>query len=204
MLIQTFEKVFFRARRIQFKRIIVCALIFAALAHETLDPMTSAQVRREQLPRSEVVIPSGTELIVVTLRDLYSNTVLVGDAVYFKIDEDVLVNNRIVIAKGTFVEGFVTQAKLSKRFGRSGKLAIQVGSTSTVDEQTIKLRGENDKRGASRVGKTIALGVLVGAVLGPIGGIAGPSQYHGKNARLSAGTKFKVYTDGEKRVSATP
>lgn len=139
-----------------------------------------------------VEIPDGTELAVVTADTISSKTATEGDPLTFKMDEDLKINGVVVIAKGTFVKGYVSNAEKNGHFGKAGKLGIRVESTKTVDNQTIKLRASKGKEGDSKTGTTVALVVL----FGPLGFLK-----HGKNAEIKEGTKLKVFTDEAKTVN---
>jgi hypothetical protein len=141
----------------------------------------------------EITIPDGTEISVVTTEEITSKTAVEGDPLTFKVDEDVKINGRTVIAKGTLVKGVVSNAKKSGRLGKAGALSIRIESTMTVDDQKIRLRATKGNEGDDKTGTTVALVVL----FGPLGFLK-----KGKNAKIKEGTKIKAYTDEEKKVQA--
>lgn len=138
-----------------------------------------------------VVIPDGTEISAVTTDTISSKTAQEDDPITFKVDEDVVVDGSVVIAKGAILKGVVTNAKKSGFFGKGGQLNIRVESTETVDKQKIKVRAAKGKEGDNKTGTTVALVVL----FGPLGFLK-----KGKNAEIKEGTKVKVYTDETKTV----
>jgi len=138
-----------------------------------------------------IEIPDGTELSAVTTETISSKTATEGDPVVFKVDEDLKINDIVVIAKGTMVKGYVSNAEKNGHFGKAGKLGLRIESTQTVDKQTIKLRASKGKEGEGKTGTTVALVVL----FGPLGFLK-----HGKNAEIKEGTKIKVFTDETKTV----
>jgi hypothetical protein len=150
-----------------------------------------AGAKSPALEGNAIDIPDGTEISVVTTEMLSSKTATEGDAVTFKVDEDVVINGVVVIAKGSIVKGEVSEAKRSGHFGRGGKLNIRVTSTETVDHQKLKLRASKGKSGDEATGTTVALVVL----FGPIGFLK-----KGKNAEIKEGTKIKVFTDEAKTI----
>jgi len=148
----------------------------------------------QQTPASQtksVEIPDGTELSAVTTETITSKTATEGDPVVFKVDEDLKINDIVVIAKGTMVKGYVSNAEKNGHFGKAGKLGLRIESTQTVDKQTIKLRASKGREGEGKTGTTVALVVL----FGPLGFLK-----HGKNAEIKEGTKIKVFTDETKTV----
>ena len=138
-----------------------------------------------------VVIPDGTELIAVVTETLSSKTATEGDAITFKLEEDLVIDNSVVIAKGTLIKGTVSAAKKSGFFGRGGNLNVRIESTQTVDGQKLKLRASKGREGGDKTGTTVALVVL----FGPLGFLK-----KGKNAEIKEGTKVSVFTDEAKTV----
>src|SRR5207237_1639899 len=180
---------------LQFNRVaraLLCTILIVALAHLTLPNVFASQVGSEQSGSREVVVPKGTTFEVLTTNELFSSTMLEGDAVYFKVADDVVVDGAVVIAKGTTVEGVVAEAELGGNFGITGKLTIEVGSTTTVDGQTVRLNGSYSKRGKANLAAVGALSAVLG--------VLGPAMYHGKSAHIPSATKIKVSTASEKKV----
>ena len=171
-------------------RAIALSLIFILLAQSIALSFAAIKWSTEG-EGSEVVLPDGTEFIVKTTEDISSKTATEGDELVFKVAEDVKVGDHIVIAKDTLVKGVVASAKKSGMLGRGGNLGIRVESTTTVDNQKVKLRSSKGKEGDDKTGTTVALVVL----FGPLGFLK-----HGKNATIKAGTPVKVFTDEEKKV----
>ena len=149
-------------------------------------------IAAQPAPYKTVVIPDGTEISAVTTETISSKTAHEDDAITFKVDEDVVIDGMTVIAKGAIIKGVVTNSKKSGYFGRGGQLNVRVESTTTVDGQKLKVRAAKGKEGNDKTGTTVALVVL----FGPIGFLK-----KGKNAEIKEGTKIKVFTDEEKKVT---
>lgn len=139
----------------------------------------------------EIVVPDGTEFVVVTTEEITSKTATEGDPLAFKVLEDVALNGHVVIARDSLVKGVVASAKKSGMLGKGGSLSIRVESAMTVDDQKLKLRSSKGREGDDKTGTTVALTVL----FGPLGLLK-----HGKNAKIKPGTHITVYTDEEKKV----
>ena len=177
----------------------LCASIMALalFAQVSLSPVALAQQpvlpaqQPDVLPAVIVVIPDGTELTVITTDEIDSKTAVEGDPLSFKVDEDVLVNGTVVISKGALVKGIVSDSAKSGRMGKAGRLSIRVESTTTVDNQKLKLRAAKGKEGDDKTGTTVVLVVL----FGPLGFLK-----KGKNAKIKEGTRIKVFTDEEKSI----
>jgi hypothetical protein len=175
-------------------RFVALGLLVATFARFVTPPLVLASTVQETAVKpqaEEITIPDGTEIQVVTIEELSSKTSVENDPVDFKVDEDVSINGRVVIAKGTLVKGIVSEAEKSGRMGKSGKLNIRVESTTTVDGQKIKLRAAKSGTGGDKTGSVIALSLLVSPLF---------LLKRGKNAKVKAGTKLKVFTDEEKKV----
>jgi len=142
---------------------------------------------------NEVVLPDGTEFNVVTTEDISSKTAAEGDAVTFKVEEDVKINGKVLIAKDAIVKGTVSMVEQKGRMGKAGKLGIRIESTKTVDGQKLKLRASKGKEGEDKTTNVILLSVLLSPFF---------LLKHGKDAVIKAGTKLKVYTDQELKVQA--
>jgi hypothetical protein len=170
----------------------LCASIMALalFAQVSLSPVALAQ-QPDVPPAVVVVIPDGTELTVITTDEIDSKTAVEGDPLSFKVDEDVVVNGTVVIKKGALVKGIVSDSAKSGRMGKAGRLSIRVESTTTVDNQKLKLRAAKGKEGDDKTGTTVALVVL----FGPLGFLK-----KGKNAKIKEGTRIKVFTDEEKSI----
>lgn len=184
----------------RFPLIRACALsLLAAMLAPTLAPAAAlaataqdATAAAQDAPAAaEIVLPDGTELHVVTTEEISSKTAAEGDALTFKVEEDLSLNGKVVIAKGALVKGEVSNAKKSGRMGKAGALSIRVLSTETVDGQRVKLRASKGKEGDDKTGTTVALVVL----FGPLGFLK-----KGKDAKIKQGTRIKAYTDEEKKV----
>lgn len=175
---------------------ISCGLLIALLAQSVAPSLVLASgTRTISAPQGtkEITIPDGTEITVVTTEEISSKTATEGDPLTLKVDEDVTINNQVVIAKGALVKGEISAAKKSGRMGKAGTLSIRINSTTTVDDQKIKLRASKGKEGDDKTGTTVALVVL----FGPLGFLK-----KGKDAKIKEGTKIKAYTDEEKKVQA--
>lgn len=178
----------------RFPLIRACALsLLVAMLAPTLATAAALTTRAQDAPAAaaEVVLPDGTQLNVITTEEISSKTAAEGDALTFKVDEDIVVNGKVVIAKGTLVKGEVSNAKKSGRMGKAGALSIRVLSTEAVDGQKVKLRASKGKEGDDKTGTTVALVVL----FGPLGFLK-----KGKDAKIKEGTRIKAYTDEEKKV----
>jgi len=171
---------------------LAASMVLLALTAQTFGQQPSASLANSAMPQTkEIVLPDGTEFVVVTTEEITSKTATEGDPLTFKVLEDVKIDNQVVIAKDTLVKGVVSSAKKAGMMGKGGNLGIRIESTTTVDSQKLKLRSSKGREGSDKTGTTVALVVL----FGPLGFLK-----HGKNAKIKPGTQIKVYTDEEKKI----
>ncbi len=142
-----------------------------------------------RVPQDEIVVSEGTAVKVITTAEITSKKAKPNDPVGFTIDEDVMVNGQVVIRKGTEAIGSVVNAEKGGYMGKSGKLAIQVESTKTVDGQPLKLRAAKGKEGEDNQTSTMVLSFISPVFLFKKGG----------EAKVAPGTPITVYVAQEKR-----
>jgi hypothetical protein len=181
--------------KVQAARVISFALLIVVLATHSLPLAASIRHGKQEkvAQATEVVLPDGTEFTVVTTEDISSKTAAEGDAVTFKVEEDVKINGRVVISKDAIVKGTVSSVEQKGRMGKAGKLGIRIESTKTVDGQKLKLRASKGKEGEDKTTNVVLLSVLVSPFF---------LLKHGKDAVIKSGTKLKVFTDQELKVLA--
>ena len=165
-------------------KVFLALLAFLSLSHALAPHSTLAQGNAIQ--SQSIKIPDGTEFTVATTADISSKTVKGGDRLIFQVDEDVAVDGRVVLAKGTPAKGSVVSAVRSGRFGEGGWLGIRVESTTAVDGGEVKIRATRSEDGGDKLVSTTALSLLIG-----------PAAFlrRGDEAVIKAGTKIKVYSD---------
>jgi hypothetical protein len=140
----------------------------------------------------EIRLAQGTEVPLVLSQDVSSKTTQRGDLVGFTVDKDVTADGQVLIRQGTAARGSVIYAEKGGYLGHSGKLAIQVESTTTVDGQPVPLRAAKGGEGDSATGATIALSLLAG----PFGLLK-----KGGDIVFKQGTPITVYTAEERRFT---
>ena len=126
---------------------------------------------------------------MVTTQETTSKDAKPNDPVQFTVDEEVSIDGQVVIRKGTAATGSVINAMKQGYLGKSGKIAIQVESTQTVDGQPLKLRASKGSEGKDKTNTTAALSMISGFFLLKKGG----------EAKIAAGTPVTVFVAEEKR-----
>src|SRR4030095_10841716 len=104
----------------------------------------------------EIILGQGTPLMVVTAQEITSKQAKPNDPVNFTVNEDVIVNGQVIVRKGTAAVGSVVAAQKGGYMGNSGKLAIAVESTTTIDGQPLKLRAAKGREGNDKTTSTFA------------------------------------------------
>ena len=97
----------------------------------------------------------GTPVRLKLAAEVSSASAHVGDEVPFEVTEDVVVSGFTVIRKGTKATGTVAEVTPKGRFGKSGKLTLNVTSVRLVDNESAGLRlyqeSKNERHGVSKV-----------------------------------------------------
>ena len=143
-----------------------------------------------QAEQDAIVLVEGTPIRVVTAQDITSKEAKPNDPVNFTVDEDLSVNGQVLVRKGTAAVGSVINAEKHGYMGKSGKLAIQVESTQTVDGGRLKLRAAKGKEGKDKSSSTVALSLIISSVF---------LLKKGGEAKITAGTPVTVYVAEEKQ-----
>ena len=127
-------------------------LLVALLACAFAVTASIAQERPYEL-RSRM-LPRGTEIKLVLLKELNSGGSVVGEEVPFLVSEDVVVLGKVVIAEGTVATGRVKQARRegalsAMLYDRPARLAVELEQTWDVDGRMVplsaKLNGNDQK-----------------------------------------------------------
>lgn len=148
------------------------------------------------IPVGEAYIPDGTQLNVEIINELTSKKARTGDYVQFKMLDNLILNDIVVVPVGAEVTGKVTKATSSGLFGRAGKLIFSIDKVRTINGVDIPLEYVGKIEAGSDGGA-----VAVVAVVSVIGGLF----MKGANVKIPAGTKFaaKVAGDTDLKTSLT-
>jgi type IV secretion system protein VirB10 len=166
-------------------------------------PMPAAAANAPVL--DEYVVPSGTHILLSLRNGLDTKRSHEGDRVYLETVYPVTASNRIVVPKGSYVMGTVTNSKPAGTVKGKGELYIRFDSltlpngvtrefrsrlanadtpTGKVDRDEGKVTGERD---TGREVKTTAEGAGIGATVGGIAGGAAGAPLKGVGIGAAAG-----------------
>lgn len=171
-----------------------------------LNDSESAVHTSRQTPASDT-IPAGTRISVRTIDGIDSAKNHVGDRFEASLEEPLIVDGNVVVAKGAGVYGRLAESKESGTF--SGRSQLQLELTGiVVNGQTMPLvTGEYElsgkSRGASTAKRTVggaAFGSLIGALAG---GGEGAAIGAGVGAGVGAGSETITKGDQVKVPSET-
>jgi hypothetical protein len=90
---------------------------------------------------SPFVLHDGTPVRLRLGRNLSSHDAQTGETVDFEVLDDVLVNDHIVIQRGSTALATVTEAQAKRRVGRGGKLDVTLDSVRLVDGDKGQISG---------------------------------------------------------------
>ena len=126
------------------------------------------------------ILRQGTQIRLTVVSPVNTKEHRVGKRVELQVADDVTVNNKVVLPKGTAAFGELTLSKKSGSFGKSGKMAGRMLYIKNGNEN-IPVTGNFDDRGKSGTGATVGVAVLAGVF---------SAFVKGKNAVLEAGTEM--------------
>jgi hypothetical protein len=141
---------------------------------------------------ARVHIPEGTEVPLLMVDQISSETNAEGDRFTLRVDGDVKVGGIVAIKSGTIAVGVVTNAHKRGFMGKAGELNINLDHLNVGDDR-VKLRGSKGRTGDAKVGTTVALVVL----FGPIGLLK-----RGHDIEIKPGTPITAYVDQSTDVLA--
>lgn len=141
-------------------------------------------------PQDEIVVPEGTPIKVAVAKEVTSKEAKPNDPVEFTVTEDLVINGQVVVRKGTPAIGSVINAEKKGYMGKSGKLAVQVESTTTSDGHGLKLRAAKGREGDDKSTSTMVLSTLISPAF---------LFMKGSEAKIAPGTVVTVYAAEEKR-----
>jgi TonB family protein len=146
-----------------------------------------------------VVLIDATPVRLRLNRSVSSADSHVGDTVDFEVLASVSVNGILVIPKGAFAFGIVTEVQPTRKFARGGKLEIRLQYVKLLDNEKAALRAMQGGTGGGRVRVMTAAMVATGVLFFP----ASPLflSIHGKDMSIPKGTELTAYIDGEMKLN---
>lgn len=156
---------------------------------------------------TRVTIPAGTRISVRTIDGIDSTKNHVGDRFQASLEEPLIADGDVVVAKGADVYGRLAESKESGTFTGRSQLRLELtgivmnGQTLPVVTGEYELKGKS--RGASTAKRT-AGGAAVGSIIGALaGGGKGAAIGAGVGAGVGAGSEVITKGDQVKVPSET-
>ncbi len=164
---------------------------------------------------ADVTIPSGTRVLLSLIGEVDTKHAKDGDRVYLRTASPVAANGRVVIPRGSDVEGTITHAKPAGKVVGKGELYIRFDQLILPNGVSRDFRarppGEEGKvegGGKSADGRTVMEGAGIGATVGAItrglggaavggvgGALAGVLLSRNQNVVLRSGTHLEMVLD---------
>lgn len=137
------------------------------------------------------LLQEGTTVRVRLMETLSSATSHVGEQVNLEISEDILVDGKVLIARGSKAMGSVTQAAPAKMMGKKGMLDFSIDYAADVNGKNIRLRSTVKNVGQDKMGGVIAAAVIINPLL---------LLVKGKDVNVEKERIFPVYVDKDYEV----
>jgi hypothetical protein len=146
-----------------------------------------------------VSIPAATRISVRTIDGIDSTKNHVGDRFQASLEEPLMVDGSVVVAKGADVYGRLAESKESGTFTGRSQLRLELTGI-VVNGQTVPLvTGEyeltGNSRGASTAKRTVG-GAAVGSIIGALAG-GGKGAAIGAGVGAGAGAGSEIITKGD-------
>jgi hypothetical protein len=144
----------------------------------------------------KLLVKDATPIKLKLKRGVYSQYAKLGDEVEYLVDEELVVNGKIVVPEGAIVRGKVVSAEHKRRMGRGGKIDISADSVKLFNSQSIPLRAFQQARGGGQ-GLDMSGEMLAAASLTL--GVGAPFVLfkHGKDIEIRQGSSFTAFVNGD-------
>jgi type IV secretion system protein VirB10 len=169
-------------------------------------------------PPAEIVVHAGTKIPLTLINSLSTKHSSEGDRVYLQTSFPIFIDGRIVIPRGSYVTGTVTEAKRPGKVKGKGEIFLRFDSltlpngttrdfrsrlggtdadTGQFDRVEGKIKGDGGKGGDARtVATTTGAGASVGAIAGSAAGHGAMGAGIGAAAGAAAGLAAVMLSRG--------
>lgn len=145
----------------------------------------------------DIIVRKGTDVVLAFDDPLSSRTASPGDKVHFHVAQDVLVQDKVVIKRGTPVTGSVVKVKKRARFGVNAAVQLQMSSLRMVNGRYAPLGFKTKQQLlTNKTGEAAGASAGGALVLGPVGLVAGYFVV-GKSVNAKPGDKMTVEVTGD-------
>lgn len=178
------------------------AFALIAMAHMGVSPALAQSASGTEAPATSAdqvrytgqVVPVGTPVRLMNLREINSRTAIVGQRFKLRVHEPVYLNGKAVIPVGTTAWGEVASFDSSGAVGKGGKLGVRILYLDLPDGR-LPLRGDASQKGNGN-GAGVAMAVIGFGLLGLFTA--------GDSARLKGGEQITAYVDTAQGITPSP
>ena len=119
------------------------------------EPTTQPTLKeRPEAPANSIQVDAGTHLLLSMINSVSTKQSVVGDRIYLETAFPVMVNGRIVVPRGSWVTGTVTEVTRPKRgLKGNGEIAVRFDSLTLPNGVSRNFRGDLGALDATNGGK---------------------------------------------------
>jgi len=171
-------------------------------------------------PANTITLPAGTKIPIVIKHAISTKTARENDPIYAETNFPVVVNDRIIVPAGTYVQGTITRVQRPGRIKGRGEILVHFTTlifpngytvllpgaldnipgaehgTVTDEEGTVRGEGKDKIKAVDTIAKTTTAGTTVGGLGGLAGGRPGLGMGVGAGAGAAVGLAAVLLTRG--------
>ena len=161
--------------------------------------LTKVSFGKDTVPLMEFQLPADTVIKAELVDKVDTRLTQVGDVIRFRVIDDVIVDDYLVLPKGISGTGVVELVNRANGWGKNGKLVINFNALECIDGQKINIYCGNESQDLMSDNN-----MTLGAALF---GINLKSDWdklmvHGKNLSIPEGTQFYIQTESDAAIYA--
>ncbi len=173
-----------------------CLLGLLSVADPMQDRVNRAQ-RAQGPPAREVVLPTGTPVLLRMRRFMHVASIMQGKRVTLEVANDVVTGGDIVIPRGALALAKFSSVQDIDRMGQGAKAVLEFEAVYSVSGGKIPVRATESFQGGDIEAKRMSFAPF--AYFDPTGRQF-YSYLQGKGFAIRAGTPFPVATEGNHRI----
>lgn len=134
----------------------------------------------------EVRVPAGLTVVLAFEDAVSPETAQVGQRVFLRVQEDVVVDDAVVISNGALATGEVSQSVKKGAVGKAAAIGVIVRTVEAVDGTSIPISGTKMIEGESKQSEALIVTILC-CILGLL--------MNGGDAEIAAGSTMDAMVD---------
>lgn len=174
-------------KKAAFRCAALCAFVSSASFAQEIappQPLVVATPVSSMVPTGQMSVPRNTAVPLTVNHEVTSKTVKEGDTFALSVAQDVVVNNYVVVPKGTKAIAEITWRTGKGAFGKSAKMEFEFRHLE-LGGRRVPLEGTHRQEGAGNTGATIGTAIAVGVF---------SAFVTGKSAVIQKGREFTAHT----------